>query len=280
MLEQFRIFLRENAASQNTSESYILHVKGYMKWYAESTGDDCKKLFRVNILDYIAFMKNIKKYRASTINAKLAALDNYNRFLIEQGVQNDDVINKKDYVKVQGSIANPNELEKSDIEAFRQKVLASGNKYAIRDHAIITLLAYAGLRVSELCVLELQDVDLTARQVLIRSGKEDKERVVYINDVIVNSIREYLKDRNSETPQLFISRKGGALRRRSVEAVFEKYSDTIMPHKLKHFYCSHALESGYELHEVANQAGHQDVRTTMRYEHPSTKTMREKANKL
>jgi len=119
-------------------------------------------------------MKNIKKYRASTVNAKLAALDNYNQFLIKQGVQDDVVINKKDYMKIQGSIANPNEFEKSDIEAFRQKVLTSGSKYAVRDHAIVTLLAYAGLRVSEVCDLELADIDLTARQVLVRSGKEDK----------------------------------------------------------------------------------------------------------
>ena len=66
----------------------------------------------------------------------------------------------------------------------------------------------------------------------------------------------------------------------SVEKMFELFSDTITPHKLRHFYCSNALESGYQLHEVANQAGHQDIRTTMQYEHPSTKTMREKANNL
>jgi len=280
MPDQFKNYLREESVSSNTIDSYINHVKLYKKWYTESTGDDCIKLFRVNVLDYISYMKNLKKYRASTINAKLSALDKYNRFLIEQGIQTDAVVSKKDYMKIQGSIANPNDFEKSDVEAFRQKILTSNDKYAIRNHAIVTIMAYAGLRVSEVCELELLDIDLTAKQILVRSGKEDKERYIYINDVIVNSLREYLKVRCSEQPYLFVSRKGGALRRRSIEKMFESFSDKITPHKLRHFFCSHALESGYQLHEVANQAGHQDIRTTMRYEHPSTKAMREKANNL
>jgi site-specific recombinase XerD len=146
MLEQFQTYLRENAVSQNTIDSYLNHIRLYMKWYIGSARDECGKLFRVNILDYIAFMKNIKKYRASTINAKLSALDNYNRYLIEQGAQTDVVINKKDYMKIQGSIANPNEFEKSDIEAFRQKVMVCICLFYHNNPTFLFLLALKGWR--------------------------------------------------------------------------------------------------------------------------------------
>lgn len=78
----------------------------------------------------------------------MSALAKYNEFLVETGVQPDIVINDKDFIKIQKQHINPCCVEKSDIEEFRQKILINESK---RDYAIVTLLAYAGLRISE-CV--------------------------------------------------------------------------------------------------------------------------------
>ena len=103
---------------------------------------------------------------------------------------------------------------------------------------------------------------------------------VYINDRIAAAIREYLKERNADSPYLFASRQCAKLSASRINQIFNQYSDTITPKTLRHFFCSNALENGYSIHEVANQAGHSNVQTTLIYSNPSAKQMKEKANKL
>ncbi|SHH42276.1 tyrosine-type recombinase/integrase [Tepidibacter thalassicus] len=277
MLSVFEKFLKNEGKSENTIKSYIRHIKLYLKWFEDSFGSEFKKLYRENVLDYKSFLKNIKKDSAKTINVKLAALTKFNEFLIEQNIQNDIVVSKKDNIKIQSQGTNPTDINKTDVEKFRQIVLEKGSK---RDYAIITLLAYSGLRISEALNLKLDDVNLAAKEILVRSGKGDKQRIVYINDKIVNAIKSYIRERNSESSYLFVSRQSDKLNRTRVNQVFNKFSDKITPHKLRHFWCTHALECGYSVHEVANQAGHSNIHTTLIYTNPSKEKMKEKANLL
>lgn len=92
----------------------------------------------------------------------------------------------------------PCTVEQKDVEAFRQRLLESGNK---RDYAIVTLYAYSGIRRSECVNLRLDQVDLISKEIRV-IGKGDKHRIVYINDKTVNAIREYLKERQSDSPYL------------------------------------------------------------------------------
>lgn len=150
---------------------------------------------------------------------------------------------------------------------------------------MVTLLAYAGLRDSEMVSLLLADVDLTSKELAVRHGKGGKKRIVYLGDKVLHAIREYLPVRNSQryadSPYLFISRQAPKLHRSRVNQICSQYSQVITPHTLRHFFCSHALESGaYTIAELANQAGHANVRTTLRYTNPSVQRMKEKANQL
>lgn len=164
------------------------------------------------------------------------------------------------------------------MEAFRQRVLVGNGK---RDHAIVTILAYAGLRISECLALYPEDVSLTAREITVRHGKGDKTRGIFIGDKVVNAVREYIKERpDTGSPYLFISHRGGPLSRGQVNRIFNAYSDTITLHTLRHFYCSAAIEAGYSINEVANQAGHSNVHTTLLYTNPTREKMKEKANLL
>jgi site-specific recombinase XerD len=71
-------------------------MKGYHQWYLVSFGRECSVLYRENILDYISYLRNIKKDTGRTINCKISALIKYNEFLIEKGIQQDQVVSKKD----------------------------------------------------------------------------------------------------------------------------------------------------------------------------------------
>ena len=279
---QFKEWLIQESKSENTIKTYLIHLNGYKKWFQESYNSEINKLYRENILDYISYMLNIKKLNARSINAKLAALLKYNEYLVEIGEQDPIVISKKDLIKVQKEYVNPSTLKKSDVEVFRQRILEKSSK---RNYTIATLLAYSGVRITEALNIKLSDVNLKTMEILIRYGKGKKQRTIIINDKIKNAINEYLREerdkmRNKDKEYLFISQVGNHLDRTSINRIFNVYSDKITPHSLRHFFCSHALENGWSMHEVALQAGHSNLNTTMMYSHPSLENLEKKSNLL
>lgn len=277
-LDGFAEYLQSDDFSQRTIDSYTGCVSRYLKWCRVSHGAVPDRLYRENILDYSSYMKNIVKYSPATINLYICALVSFNEYLIEIHLQTEMAARSKDRIKIQSDQTNPNDLESADVERFRQKVLEGQGK---RDHAIITVMAYAGLRISEVLNLYVQDISFQSGEILVRNGKGDKARTVYLNDKISNAVREYLRERKSESPYLFVSRQGGRLVRSRVNQIFNKYSDTITPHQLRHFFCSQAQNvAGYSIAETAQQAGHASTKTTLRYSHPNRQAMIEKANKL
>lgn len=102
----------------------------------------------------------------------------------------------------------------------------------------------------------------------------------FINDKIINAVKEYMKERKSDSEYLFTSRQSDRVNRTRINQIFNKCSDEITPHTLRHFYCTNVLEAGYSVHEVANQAGHSNIHTTLIYTNPSWEKMKDKANLL
>lgn len=277
MLEDFREYLHNLGRSDNTVNTYCQDVELFLSWCRDSFGEEPKLLYRANVLEYISYMRNVRRYHPRTVNNHLSSLRSLNEHLIAAGRQTEMVILNSDFMKIQLQYANPCTVEKQDVEAFRQRLLEGGNK---RDYAIVTLYAYSGIRRSECVNLRLDQVDLVAKEILV-VGKGNKHRIVYINDKIVHAIREYLKVRRSDSPYLFVSRQSGKMNPSRINQIFNQYSDIITPKTLRHFFCSNALETaGYFIHEVASQAGHSNVQTTLIYSNPSAREMKEKANKL
>lgn len=282
ILDDFKNYMIKNQKSQNTIKNYVSHIKEYMIWFQDTYGKGFKNLYRENILDYKSYLVNVKKYRgknlnAKTINAKLSSIGLFNKFLIEEKIQEDIVVKDDDMIKIQTNYANPAEINKSDVENFRQRILEAGDK---RLYAIVTLLSYAGLRISEALNIKLDDLSLEAKELIIRKGKGEKQRVVYLNSKIVNAIKEYLKVRNSASEYLFSSRESDRVDRSVINKQFKKYSNKITPHQLRHFFCTNALENGFAVHEVANLAGHSSIQTTLIYTNPSREKMKNKLELL
>lgn len=275
-MKEFEEYLRRIGKSENTALTYCRNIRMYFSWCRDSFGSEPKELYRSNVLEYISYMRNIRGYSPKSVNNHLSALRCLNKYLVQSGRQSGMAVLDSDFMKVQIQYASPCSVDKKEVEAFRQRMLESGSK---RDFAIVTLLVYAGLRRSECVDLKLDQVDLVAKEIRV-IGKGDKQRLVYINDRIAAAIREYLKERNADSPYLFASRQCAKLSASRINQIFNKYSDTITPKTLRHFFCSNALENGYSIHEVANQAGHSNVQTTLIYSNPSAKQMKEKANKL
>lgn len=180
------------------------------------------------------------------------------------------VITKKDFQKVQQQYASLAKVEHKDVEQFRQLVLESENK---RNYSLITLLAYAELRISEALGLKMNDFNFTSREIIVKDGK------------VKDSLQGYIKERGEvKSEYLFISNRGKQLDRTTVNKLFKTFSDKlqkeITPHGLRHFFCSHAISKGMSVHEVANQAGHSNIHTTLLYTNPSKQDLINKMNQL
>lgn len=279
MLSKYEEYLKEEGLKVNTIKSYKRHMQGYIQWHTETKGMELTKLYRTNILDYKSYLLNIKQQKASTINAKISALIKFNEYLQEEGIQEDIVVSKKDNVKVQASGVSPTDVSKQEVEQFRQCILEGEG---IKIYAMVNLMAYGSLRVSECINLRPRDINTVSRELIVRDGKGEKQRVVYLNDKIINSLNEYARSfewKNSE--YVFPSRQSKMFNRTRINQIFKKYSNKITPHTLRHFYCTNALEEGgFSVHEVAHQAGHSNINTTMRYTNPTIEKMKEKANRL
>nr|WP_256237104.1 site-specific integrase [Bacillus sp. EB600] len=139
--------------------------------------------------------KTVKNSKPKTINTKINALVKFNDFLIESNVQKEMVLTKKNYVKIQQQYASLAKVEYKDLEKFRQMILDSGNK---RNYALITLLAYAGLRISEALNLKMEDFNITSREILVTNGKSSKSRTVFMNDKVKAALQSWLKEREKE----------------------------------------------------------------------------------
>ena len=166
-------------------------------------------MYRQNIVEYISFLKNDKIQNAKTINHKISSLAKFNSFLIDQKVQEEKVIYKTDMLKIQRAYASPTKVAEVEVKQFLQNILESKNK---RNYAIVVLLSYTGLRISEALSIKLNDMNLQTGECIIRNGKGEKQRVVLLNRRIIYAIREYMKEREASvvsqaSPYLFISKK-------------------------------------------------------------------------
>lgn len=281
MINKFKLFLKTQDKSENTIRSYSRTIKDYNNWCKDTFGKKPNKLLRENIIEYKCFLQNVKKLDAKSINLALKAIAKYNKFLVELNIQKNLVISKNDYLKIQAPFVNPATISKTEVEKFRQDILENRSK---RDFALVTLLAYTGMRISEATNLKVDDINLQSKEIIVRKGKGNKQRLVIANDKIINAVKSYIKERSNyrykDSEYLFISRQSGKLDNSVVNRFFNTNSKTITPHTLRHFFCSYAIENGFSVHEVASLAGHTNIHTTMVYTNPSKEEMKNKINLL
>jgi site-specific recombinase XerD len=161
----------------------------------------------------------------------------------------------------------------------------------LRDRAMLELLFSTGLRVSELCGLSQEDVDLSRDEFSVR-GKGDKVRVVFLSDTARNAIKEYLKERKDFDDAMFIQygknaakdavkNKDLRLTTRSVQRIIKKYATIagitrkVTPHVIRHSFATDLLSNGADLRSVQALLGHAHIGTTQIYTHVTDKHLRD-----
>ena len=146
----------------------------------------------------------------------------------------------------------------------------------IRDKALAELLYSSGLRLSEVCQLEVQDLDLKERTCRVL-GKGNKTRIVPVGKKAIQAIRDWMiyrselkASKDTSTDAIFLNNKGNRISARSIQLRLEKLClqrgiPGINPHMLRHSFASHVLESSGDLRAVQEMLGHSDISTTQIY---------------
>ena len=172
----------------------------------------------------------------------------------------------------------------SEAEAATQ----AGDPVALRDHALLELLYGTGARVSEICGLDVDDVDHERRTLRLR-GKGDKERVVPYGSPAAHALEAYLVRARpvlrarADDPDaaVFVGARGGRLGPRAVHALVSRVvapavgAETLGPHALRHSAATHLLDGGADLRSVQEILGHASLGTTQIYTHVSCERLRE-----
>ncbi len=150
--------------------------------------------------------------------------------------------------------------------------------------AIISTLAYTGLRVSELCSLNIEDVDLEEKVMRVRHGKGDKDRIVIMSDECADSIEKYMKSRvlvRTDSEALFLSRKTSRYDPTSIQRLVKKIAKesgvikNVTPHVLRHTFATSIMRNGANLRFIQEILGHSSISTTQIYVHLDDGAMRQ-----
>lgn len=299
-IDHFKQHLKRQRKSINTIDAYVRAVVKYSDLYEKKFENECFVLHEGNFLSYLHYLKRQRNKKgllisAKTVNLSMIGSKTFNEFLVEEGKMSSVLICKTMFEKVQNSIASPSKFTKVEVDQFFQSILNNGNDHSndsYREFTLSKLLALTGLRISEALMLQLEDIHLEAKEIRVRNGKGSKSRTVFINTDLHRILSNYLRNKRTRyrlaevSPFIFLSRRSRHLYRKTVNKLFNRYSEaaglikTITPHDLRHYFCSSALENGLAIHEVANLAGHSSITTTSLYTNPSRQSMMNKLENL
>lgn len=275
LIDQFLNYLLvEKGLAQKTLEAYSRDIIRYRSFLAENNSTAFSEEDAPLILKHLILLRK-KGLQARSRARHLVAIRGFYRFLVQEKILRNDPTRLIDLPK--SGLKLPHVLSREEIELLL-KAPDIRKPIGLRDAAMLELLYAAGLRVSELINLKLQDINLEAGFVRV-FGKGSRERVVPIGSHAREKVSTYLKAvrsrrlKQTTSPYLFIARAARPMTRQGFWKLLRRYAlqaglkKKITPHSLRHSFASHLLEGGADLRAVQVMLGHVDISTTQIYTH-------------
>ena len=291
----------EKGRSTKTVENYGLYLSRFIDLITEDfegqemikPSDITPEVLRRFRLKLNRFSDNQNKERLSALTQSyhLIALRGFFKYLAKRGIKSLDpsLIDLPRAAKKQVTFLHFDEIERLLAE------IPLDTESGLRDRAIIELLFSGGLRVSELCSLNRDSINLERREFMVR-GKGKKDRPIFIDKSTAECIEEYLNMRTDTLPALFLNNSAnqqipstsGDFRRltpRSIERIVQKYTRLagitkhVTPHTMRHSFATDLLMNGADIRSVQSLLGHANISTTQIYTHitdPHLKEVHEK----
>jgi integrase/recombinase XerC len=271
----------ERRASGHTVSAYGRDLAGFAAFVRERNSPAEYDVRRVDLYLLRGWLGVVaRKHEASSIARKVAALRSWMRWLRRRGHIAASPADELATPRVRRPL--PTLLS---VDAAREVVQAPAQQTPLgaRDRAILELLYGSGLRVSELCGLDIDALDLVAGCARVR-GKGDKERLVPVGRKCVAAIARWLDERprmvhpktgKQDPKALFVAMRGARMGPRAVRSIVHAYGATgagradLNPHALRHTCATHMLDGGADLRAIQEMLGHASLSTTQRYTHVS-----------
>ncbi|CAN5590013.1 tyrosine recombinase XerC [soil metagenome] len=276
----------ERDLSVNTQAAYGTDLDQFVVWARRGEIADLLQVDRRVLRRYVAHMSERGLARRS-IARKTSALRSMLRWAQLHGLIDTNPADDLAAPKLDKPL--PRVLKASEA-AWLCELPPDDDPVGIRDRAVLEVLYGSGLRVSELCGLDLDDMDLAENHVTVM-GKGRKERRVPLSDPAGRALGSYLDARvslseragetrgMSDRHALFLNVRGTRLGPRSVRRILDRYVDAegarhVNPHALRHSFATHLLDNGADLRAVQELLGHESLATTQIYTHVSTERLR------
>ena len=280
-LEEFRAYLRdERGRSANTERAYLVDIADLADFCRERGVGDPGELNLASLRAWLAEGTSSGLSRA-TIARRSAAARAFTAWCARTGRCASDPGHRLVSPRVGSRL--PTVLDQRQAEQLLEFAgRHDGSALAIRDHAMLEVLYGCGVRIAELCSVDIDDVDAGNRTIRVM-GKGSKERMVPYGVPAQQALDAWQRVRSELAAPgehaLFVGQRGGRIDARVARSVVTRMSDAagvpvIAPHALRHSAATHVLEGGADLRSVQELLGHANLATTQRYTHVSVERLR------
>jgi len=278
IVNEFLIYLESiKGCSANTVLSYRNDLCLFSN-YCKNQQIEIKSASSYEVQSFIADLSAEAKAAAS-VNRCLSAIRRFYRWMIRFEKRKDNPCSSLRNIKIPSKL--PSVLWEDEMADFASLPETAGILWPKRDKAIIFTMYSAGLRISELVSLTMENISAQLDEARI-TGKGGKQRYVFFSEEAKNAIIEYLPYRESLLTQyginekkytLFISRRGKPISIPGVRWIISRYAsfaqtgNHIHPHALRHSFATHLVNKGCDVRVVQEMLGHSSISTTQRYTH-------------
>jgi len=276
----------ERGLSRNTVAAYRRDMTRYADWCAARHITVIDEVTEGDLADFAVSLASgddaHPALSAGSVARCVVAVRGLHRFALAEGVVSDDVARQWRPPTVPSRL--PKAIAYSDVVSLLEAAAAGEPPLSLRDTALVEVLYGLGARISEACGLDIDDVDLDQRAVVLR-GKGDRQRRLPLGQKAADAIDAYLvRGRpmlvTRSTPALFLGSRGGRLSRQGAWAALSAAADQahlagVSPHTLRHSFATHLLEGGADVRVVQELLGHASVTTTQIYTRVTVDSLRE-----
>lgn len=277
LIERFcRWMLVERGRSTNTVSAYRRDLALWRAWLADHESDVISAT-EAHVLSFVEHLR-MRGDAPASVARRLAAVRMMHGFVVSEGVRLDDPTSAIEGLKVPRGVPKP--LTESEVSSMLSSTGESASE--IRDRAMLEFLYATGSRISEMCGVDLSDLDLTSRVVRL-FGKGSKERIVPFGTTAGRALAAWLSPEGREllvpgtwrtagdSAAVFLTDTGRRMNRQKAWMVVRSagmragIAKDISPHVLRHSCATHMLEHGADLRVVQEMLGHATISTTQVY---------------
>ena len=274
-LKSYRNYLRMRNYSPRTLDSYeqVIRHFGYYIWLRRNT-DVTKLVFYwkdfekarldtsvdvspVLVNDFLSFVSSMQTYKPNTFHRIISSLSSFYRLLYSQEIVRANPLTGIDRPRI----------KQQEVKYLKhnQVLRLIDSIEDVRDKLIVRTIYATGVRVSELCNINIEDIDFDERTIRIR-GKGDKIRTVFVDEDTLTGMLKFIGNRI--VGPLFVGQQGKHISSRAIQHIFKHYAPQgITPHKIRHSYASELYKRSKNLRVVQENLGHTSIKTTEIYLH-------------